>query len=196
MRIIAGTWRGKKLQVPPGNVTRPTADRARESLFNILTARFQRQGILWSDLTFCDVFAGSGAVGMEALSRGAKQCLFFEKDSDAFHVLLKNTAGIDRAILYKKDALLPPPAPKSVDVVFMDPPYLKNLWQSALEAFFKQGYIDAHTLVIVETDGLGNEMSPSGWILEQIRQSGRNRFLFLKRENEVCPLTSETEEIK
>lgn len=196
MRIIAGIWRGKKLAVPAGDVTRPTADRARESLFNILTARFQKQGVLWSDLTFCDVFAGSGAVGMEALSRGAKKCLFFEKEADVFHVLSKNIAGIDRAIVYKKDALSPPPALQTADVVFMDPPYLKNLWQPALEAFLKQGYIGVHTLVIVETDGRGDEMPPPGWISEQTRQSGRNRFLFLKREKDFCPLTSKAGEIK
>lgn len=183
MRIIAGQLRGKKLLSPKGDVTRPTADRARETLFNILDSMFKKNGSCWSDLIFCDVFAGSGSVGAEALSRGVKKCIFFEKDHYVINVLRKNISEIKRGILVQSDALKPPKAQESVDVVFMDPPYSKNLWQPALTAFYKQGYIHLKTLVIIEIDRDETINIPNGWCLIQKRCSGRNCFLFFKKEN-------------
>ena len=78
MRIIAGNLRGKLIKAPEGSNTRPTSDRAREMVFNILTSLFLKQGKLWPDITFADVFSGSGAMGIEALSRGAREVFCVE----------------------------------------------------------------------------------------------------------------------
>lgn len=188
MRIIAGQLRGKKLLSPKGEITRPTADRARETLFNILNSMFKKRGNSWSDLSFCDVFAGSGAIGAEALSRGVTKCLFFEKDPYVVSVLRKNISEIKGGILVQSDALKPPKARESVDVIFMDPPYSKNLWQPALTAFYKQGYIHLKTLVIIEIDRDEIINIPNGWCLIQKRCSGRNCFLFFEQEKENISL--------
>ena len=81
MRIVAGTYRGKQIMAPDSLTTRPTADRARESLFNMLNSLLMKEGKIWTDITFADVFSGTGAVGIEALSRGAKEVFCFERSS-------------------------------------------------------------------------------------------------------------------
>lgn len=91
MRIIAGEWRGRKLIAPKGDSTRPTADRTRETLFNMLASRLGS----FEGLTVLDLFAGSGALGLEALSRGASQCLFVEQDADAVKAIRSNVNSLE-----------------------------------------------------------------------------------------------------
>src|SRR3990167_9847821 len=91
MRIIAGQWRGRKLAAPKADATRPTADRTRETLFSMLISRLGS----FEGLHVADLFAGSGALGIEALSRGAEQCLFAEQDRDALDVLHKNLGALE-----------------------------------------------------------------------------------------------------
>ena len=90
MRIIAGDWRGRTIVAPTGETTRPTADRMRETLFNILTSRLGS----FEGLSVADLFAGSGALGLEALSRGADSCLFVEEDKRAIEAIRKNLASL------------------------------------------------------------------------------------------------------
>ncbi len=181
MRIVAGKWRGKTIQAPVGDTTRPTSDRAREMLFNILTSLLLKEGRQWHDISFADVFSGSGAIGIEALSRGARHVWCFENNSTAFTCLRQNAIGLNQIELMNRDALSPPIG-KTVDILFMDAPYGKGLWQSALEAFEKAGWIDSETLVIIETDSRLKESLPESYILIQERSAGRNTFLFAKKK--------------
>ncbi|MDO5118022.1 MAG: 16S rRNA (guanine(966)-N(2))-methyltransferase RsmD [Eggerthellaceae bacterium] len=125
MRIIAGQWRGRTLVAPQGDTTRPTTDRVRESLMSSLASA--RGGFM--DAVVLDAFAGSGALGLEALSRGASFVQFFERDGKAAKALSKNLetfgVGVDRASLAKRDVLsYPPTSPRApFDLVLLDPPY-------------------------------------------------------------------------
>jgi 16S rRNA (guanine966-N2)-methyltransferase len=121
MRIISGTRRGRRIAAPPGNSTRPTSDRVREALFNILGSV--------DDVTVLDLFAGSGAFGLEALSRGARRCVFVESDRVATRVIAENLAKLELtgAVVEKRDALAvlreAGTRGTAYDLVFCDPPY-------------------------------------------------------------------------
>lgn len=182
MRIIAGTLRGKTLIAPQGETTRPTSDRARESLFNILNSMLLKQGRLWHDITFADVFAGTGAIGIEAYSRGAREVFCFENNANALSVLKENSRQLSHIHLLG-NALTPPDHP-SVSVIFMDAPYGKGLWQQALSAFLRAGWIDERTLIVIETDKNLKETLPPEFRLLREHSAGRNTFLFAKQEKE------------
>lgn len=181
MRIIAGCLRGKNLIAPDGENTRPTADRARESLFNILNSLLLKGGYFWDKITFADVFSGSGAVGLEAFSRGAKEVFCVENDPVALKALRANVAAISQIHVLATSALNPPPH-TPVDILFMDAPYGKGLWQLALGAFDATGWIGKRTLIIIETDKKLKETLPTGYTLLQERAQGRNTFLFAIKE--------------
>ena len=183
MRIVGGTYRGKKIMAPDSLTTRPTADRARESLFNILNSLWMKEGKNWTDITFADVFSGTGAMGIEALSRGTQEVFCFENNTEALRCLRQNTQGLKQIHIIAGDALNPPKH-QAVSVVFMDAPYGKGLWQEALVRFQKNGWIDENTLIIIETDKKLNETLPKGYTLLQERSAGRNVFLFAKKEKE------------
>ena len=180
MRIISGKFKGRTLIAPPEG-TRPTADRAKEMLFDMLSSFFIKEGKRWENLSFADVFAGSGAIGLEAVSRGCKNVYLFESNSAAQKMIRQN--GKEMSFELYKDALTPPFIPKAMDVLFMDPPYGKGLWQQALPQFSAQGWIDKNTLVIIEEDKTNKIEIPIGFILHEKRASGRNTFYFLKKED-------------
>ena len=127
-----------------------------------------------------DVFAGSGAVGLEAVSRGAKNVWLFENNRQAQNIIRQN--GRDMTFELLGDALMPPPINKPMDILFMDAPYGKGLWQMALPAFDKNGWIDENTWVIIEIDNGEKTQIPTGFSLIQNRRQGRNTFLFLQKE--------------
>lgn len=202
MRIIGGNMRGKKLVSPETEATRPTSDRARESLFNILDNDLRRHEKSWADVVFADVFAGTGAVGIEALSRGAKFGCFFEIDKGALKSLRQNLSSLEKQSIILGDALNPPRAesimepfaraagmpgtgvpfaPQAVDILFMDAPYGRGLWEQALIRFDRQGWINADTHIIIEIDKSENGALPSGFDLSDKRAYGRNTFLFVRK---------------
>lgn len=130
MRIVAGTARGRRLVVPKGDATRPTTDRVREATFNAL---FSLDAI--EDATFCDLFAGSGALGLEALSRGAAHVTFVERDRAALDALRTNidTLGFgDQSTISASDSMRWLATAGSVDVILADPPYDFVEWESLL----------------------------------------------------------------
>lgn len=132
MRIIAGAWRGRRIDAPAGDTTRPTSDRAREGLFSMLASRLAS----FADLRVADLFAGTGALGLEALSRGAAFCTFVEKDRKALDMLKRNVErlGASERAEIRASAVEHFPAPFSpFDLVFMDPPYGSGLALPALE---------------------------------------------------------------
>src|SRR4051812_6925565 len=131
MRIVAGAWRGRPIEAPAGEVTRPTSDRTREALFSMLASRLGT----FEGLRVADLFAGTGALGLEALSRGAAHCTFVETDRKAIEALRPNAAKLgagERADMRAQSALPPPPGP--FDLILMDPPYASGLGLKALAA--------------------------------------------------------------
>lgn len=159
MRIIAGKFKGKGLDAPKGLNTRPTSDRVREALFNVLehgTPQIDFEGA-----RVLDLFAGSGALGLEALSRGARYCLFIEDDSGARAAIRRNVEalGLTGATkIWRRDATRLGPAGNITpfDLVFCDPPYGKGLGDKALAAAAEGGWLAAGaTLVLEERVGTG-----------------------------------------
>ena len=179
MRIVSGKFKGRTLIAPPEG-TRPTADRAKEMLFDILTSSLMKEGKRWENLSFVDVFAGSGAIGLEAISRGCKTVYLFENNLTAQKTIYQNGKGMNFELC--KDALKPTIASAPVDILFMDPPYGKGLWEQALPVFLSQGWIDENTLIIIEEDRTNKIKIPAHFFLKEKRVAGRNTFYFLKWE--------------
>ena len=180
MRIVGGFKRGKKLMTPTDEKTRPTSDKARESLFNILTSMLMREDKNWSDIVFLDVFAGTGAVGLEALSRGAKESLFMENHPPALKCLKTNAADFENAHILMCDATCPPFTTRPVQIIFMDAPYREELREKALTALRAKGWLDEETLIIVEIENSEENILPAGFHLTDDRSYGRNRLLFCR----------------
>jgi 16S rRNA (guanine966-N2)-methyltransferase len=132
VRIIAGAWRGRTIDAPAGTATRPTSDRAREGLFSMLASRIGS----FEDLQIADLFAGTGALGLEALSRGAAHCTFVEKDRTALDALRRNVERLgagDRADIRAQAVEHAPPPARLYDIVFIDPPYGTGLALAGLD---------------------------------------------------------------
>lgn len=181
MRVISGIARGKKLFSPTTEATQPTMDRAKETLFNMLESWRLKEGKGWGQLSFLDVFAGSGSIGIEAWSRGVKCPYFMENDADALKVLNQNLALVKLPKADMVDALNPPTAARAMSIVFMDAPYGKGLWAAALPKLIQTGWIDKETLIVVETDKKAPEIVPDGFYELKERAAGRNLFLFIKQ---------------
>ena len=150
MRIIAGTWRGRVIEAPPGAATRPTADRVRETLFSMLTSRL---GSL-DGLRVADLFAGSGALGFEALSRGAADVTFVENEAQAIAALRRNAAKLDagdRMQISARSALALPPPAAPFDLIFADPPYAPGSGNAAAAAVMHAGWLAPGGWLAVET---------------------------------------------
>ena len=150
MRIIAGDWRGRKVEAPRVETTRPTADRTRETIFNMLASRIGS----FEDLSVADLFAGSGALGLEALSRGAAHCLFVEQDSEAVKAIRKNVEAFDvrwRATVQQGSVMSLGPAKVPHDLILLDPPYDTSAGNVALDRLLRLGWIGAATWIALET---------------------------------------------
>jgi 16S rRNA (guanine966-N2)-methyltransferase len=154
MRIVAGIWRGRALAAPPGRTTRPTADRVRQALFDMLLHAPWAGRDRVAGARVLDGFAGTGALGLEALSRGAGHCTFFETDRAALVALRGNIAACgatDAATIRMTDVTRPPRATHPCDLLFLDPPYGKGLPDRALAALEQAGWIAPNALVVIET---------------------------------------------
>ncbi|WFL76750.1 16S rRNA (guanine(966)-N(2))-methyltransferase RsmD [Altererythrobacter arenosus] len=150
MRIIAGEWRGRKLVAPKGEATRPTADRTRETLFSMLTSRLGT----FEGLSVADLFAGSGALGLEALSRGADNCLFVEQERDALEAIRANVATLNarsRSTVNAGSVMALGPAKAPHDLVLLDPPYGTGAGSVALDRLLRLGWIGPATWMALET---------------------------------------------
>lgn len=178
MRVISGLYRGKKLLSADGDITRPTSDRAKEGLFNILNHYLLQKEKAWEDIVFCDVFSGSGSIGIESVSRGTKNTFLFENNPQALKIIRLNTKDMPVKIM-AKDACLPPKTDVAADILFFDAPYGKGLWQKSICAFLKNGWINQDSLIIVEVDKLIKEDIPQNFHCFRTQEYGRNLFLFL-----------------
>lgn len=180
MRIIAGHWRGRPLAAPKGDATRPTADRTREALFSMLASRVGS----FEGLAVADLFAGSGALGFEALSRGAASCLFVEQDRAALDALRANAeklgANIDRrADIRATSVLALGPAAKPMDLILMDPPYGTGAGSVALDKLARLGWTGPATWISIETAKTEN-VEVAGFISETERIHGKAKLTILR----------------
>jgi 16S rRNA (guanine966-N2)-methyltransferase len=178
VRIIAGKWRGRVIEAPPGQATRPTADRVRETLFSMLTSRLGP----FEDLHVADLFAGSGALGFEALSRGASSVTFVEKDVKAAAAIRRNAEKLgasDRIRIFGSSALALPRS-DPYDLIFADPPYASGSGTAALKAVADAEWLASGGWMSVETSR--GDMAHSGpFTIEAIRDVGRARLTLLRR---------------
>ncbi len=183
VRIIGGDWRGRKLPVLTAEGLRPTSDRVRETLFNWL--QFEVPGA-----SCLDVFAGSGALGFEALSRGAKQVTFLELAASNAKQLKTNLATLkaDQAEVVQTDSLqwLSQPAGQAFEVIFLDPPFHQGLMQPAVDLLFKNGYADDSSWLYIEQEKqLDWPQLPEGWVCHREKTTSQVRFgLWYKEEQE------------
>lgn len=190
MRIVSGKFRSKKLAAPQGANTRPTSDRARESVFNVLDSKLRKAGTAWSDVSVADVFAGTGALGAEALSRGANALFAWEIDPAAVKCFHQNTACfVAENVLVRlyADALRPAAAAAPVGLLFMDPPYEKGLVVPALTALVAAGWIDARTLCVIETARNEKGFLPETFDVtdERVYGAAKVSFVCLKNKGEA-----------
>ncbi len=186
MRIVGGELKGRRLEAPEGRNVRPTSDRARESLFNILTqGRVARNGNPLADARVLDGFAGSGALGIEALSRGAAEAFFLEMDRDALAVLRRNLATLNlgsRARVVPADILSPPRAVQPCDILFLDPPYRTGLAEPAFKALAAAGWIAPGALISLETARNEDFEAPAGYTQIDKRHYGNARLVIFQYE--------------
>jgi 16S rRNA (guanine966-N2)-methyltransferase len=178
MRVISGEWRGRKLLAPKGDATRPTADRTRETLFSMLTSRLGS----FEGLVIADLFAGSGALGIEALSRGAATCLFAEQDRDALDVLRGNLSSLGattRADVRAGSVLGLGPAPRAYDLLMLDPPYGTGAASVALDKLHRLGWIGPDSWVSVETEH-SESVDVAGFAIDADRKVGKARLTLLR----------------
>lgn len=181
MRIIAGKWRGRPLVAPKGEATRPTADRTRETLFSMLYSRIGT----FEGLKVADLFAGSGALGFEALSRGAASCLFVDQDGAAVDAITANAkkleASREETDIRRTSVLSLGAAKEPLDLLFLDPPYDTGAGWVALDKLARLGWIGAGSWASVET-GRAEKIDATGFTVEAERIVGKAKVVLLRRE--------------
>ena len=174
MRIISGDWRGRKLAAPKGDATRPTADRTRETLFSMLTSRLGS----FEDLRVADLFAGSGALGLEALSRGAAHCLFVEQDRAAVDTIRANITKLgarERTTVEATSVMALRAAREPCDLILLDPPYDTNAGEVALDRMLRLGWIGEATWIALET-GAKEDFAVKGLMIDAERKVGKAKI--------------------
>ena len=181
MRIVAGSHRGRRLETPPDQRIRPTSDRIRESLFNILHHKLE--GFVGKHVL--DGFAGTGALGFEALSRGAASALFVDKDRDALALARRNAASLGLAAqsdFRLADLTRPPQSARRFDLILLDPPYGLGLAGTALGALAAAGWLAPRAVSAVEADKSQPETIPDGFTIIDSRDYGRTRIVLVRWE--------------
>ena len=186
MRIVGGEWRGRSIEAPPERRARsagrpppdirPTTDRARETLFNVLA---HDPAVRLRDGTVLDAFAGTGALGIEALSRGAAFATFVERDVGARRLIessLRRLGGEERARVLPFDATHPGPAPRRHDLALLDPPYRRGLGERALAALARAGWLAPGAMVVIEEEAGAAVAWPEGFEPHRALSVGGTRF--------------------
>ena len=187
MRIVGGNFRGRNMVTPEGQTTRPTSDRAREAIFNILNHAEWAPNL--SGARVLDVFAGSGALGFEALSRGAAFCLFVETDDAARGAIRDNIEtfglfGVTR--VHRRDAtqlgLRPGSAGEAFDLVFLDPPYHKGLGERTLDCLIEGNWLAENATIVFERGVDEGDFATGVWEIVNTKIYGAAQVLFLKQK--------------
>lgn len=181
MRIIGGRLKGRTLKGPASDAIRPTSDRLRESLFNILVHAYEApiQGA-----RVIDVFAGAGALAIEALSRGADFALFVDQSAEATAIIHANVEALDLGAstrILRRDARKLGRAPEGerYGMAFLDPPYGKGLAPMALAALRDGGWLEKDALILIEETAHGEVALPQGFVLREARRFGDAQILFV-----------------
>ena len=182
MRIIAGKAKGTKLYTLEGENTRPTLDRVKESLFNIIQNEIQ-------DSVFFDVFSGSGAIGLEAVSRGARKAILCDKSKEACMIIKKNiekTHALEKTELYQADykEVLKNKIHEKLDIIFLDPPYKTDFAIEAIKIAMERDLLNKDSIIIIETDDSNRilkDLENINCEVNDIRKYGRAYLIFLKR---------------
>lgn len=182
MRIIGGKARGTKLYTLEGDNTRPTLDRVKESLFNIIQRDIQES-------IFLDLFSGSGAIGLEAVSRGAKKAILCDKSKDAINIIKKNiekTHFQEQIELYQLpfEKLLNDKIKEKIDIIYIDPPYKTDFVYNAIKIILDKNLINDDSIVIIETDEeqrVINQIKELNVEVVNQRQYGRAHLIFVKK---------------
>jgi 16S rRNA (guanine966-N2)-methyltransferase len=188
MRIVSGEFRGKALVAPEGAATRPTSDRARQAIFNIL--EHAAWGPELREARVIDLFAGSGALGFEALSRGAAFCLFVETDEDARGAIRENVDGLSpggglfgRTRVHRRDAtnlgVKPGGDGPAFSIAFLDPPYGKGLGETALAKLAEGGWLAPGAVAVFERGSGEPDFEVAGFEKLDVRDYGAARVHFL-----------------
>jgi 16S rRNA (guanine966-N2)-methyltransferase len=177
MRIVAGAWRGRPLIAPPGQSTRPTADRVRESLFSMLASRIGS----FEGLAVLDLYAGSGALGIEALSRGAASCTFVDSDRGAIETLRRNIEALgamERAniVTSRVESFA---VAQQFPLLFSDPPYAVGSGSAVVALAEKGGWLGPGGWMAIET-ARGDAVGPAAYTLDAERDIGRARITLLR----------------
>lgn len=184
VRIIAGQWKGRRIKTTAGEGYRPAMGRVREALFSMLAAR----GAVWEGMRVLDVFAGSGSLGWEALSRGARQACFLESDAGAVRLLHEQRAlfGLNgqqaRVLVGNALRVLAKPCTQPHDLVFFDPPYGRDLMLPALSLALARGWIAPQAFICAEVEASWSPLTtpPRECILETDRLYGQTRIIIWK----------------
>ncbi len=178
MRIVSGQWRGRPLVAPRGELTRPTADRTRETLFSMLVSRLGS----FEGLRIADLYAGSGALAFEALSRGATSAVLIENDRAALDAIAANAAKLGAASVIEVRAMsatrLPRQAP--FDLIFADPPYAAGLGGAVARAVADAEWLKPGAWLAIETAKGESVDPPPGLTIEARRDVGRARLTLLR----------------
>ena len=187
MRIVGGKFKGRALVTPDGQNTRPTSDRAREAIFNILAHADWAPNL--EGARVMDVFAGSGALGFEAMSRGAAFCLFVETDEAARGAIRDNveTFGLfGTTRVHRRDATQLGPRPGSqaeaFNLVFLDPPYRKGLGEKALDALISGNWLSENAIIVFERAADEDDFVTDVWQKINVKTYGAAQVLFLKQK--------------
>lgn len=181
LTLIAGRFRGRRLRLPPAKITRPTAQRTRAAIFNILS---HNSHFTLVNARVLDVFAGSGAMGLEALSRDAAHVTFVEQHPQVIQTLKDN---IHMLSIESACTLIPVPVQRlpqtaqPADLVFIDPPYKENLETLTLELLHQQGWLHPQTLILMETAAASSWQAPDPFEVLDERHYGAARICFLMK---------------
>lgn len=184
MRVIAGSARRLLLKSPEGLDTRPTTDRIKETLFNVLMPNLP-------NAVFIDLFSGSGGIGIEALSRGANKAYFVENNQKAVACITENlehTHLSDRAVVLKQDvfAALRGSIRDTADIIFLDPPYQQEYDRKVLELLRDAAFVTDDTLIVVEASATTSfdYVDTLGFVVEKSKQYKTNKHVFIKRNTQ------------
>ena len=192
MRIVAGTARGRRLNAPPGRTARPTSDRTREALFSTLTAIHGKL----AGARFLDLYAGSGAVGLEAMSRGAASAVLVESDRSVLRVLRANLAelGLDGAVVVAStvDKFVAEQADGPYNIVFVDPPYSvgSDRLGAVLGDLRRHGWLADQAIVVVERASRDSDFTwPDGYVAQRSRRYGEGSLWYGRAAMETAGST-------
>ena len=190
MRIVAGKHKGRAIEAGNDKAVRPTADRTREAMFNILAHNTEfrtASGQMPHGARVLDLFAGSGALGLEAISRGAVHATFIDDRPESIKLVRSNAATlleIRRCTILQRDAQMPGRAPAPCTLAFLDPPYKAGLAGPALHALVRDEWLTEDAVVVIEIGAKETFIVPEEFTLDEDRNYGAARLLFLKRHAE------------